>query len=501
MGNLLTKKFILERQNHPAWLLLASGRGPLVLGCLKPLFEKGAQEIPLEDAREQLSELLSEHANNSDFDIATDDFRALARRELRDWIRRGLLVERGGSILATDALQSAFRFVEGLEGLEGRVMTSTASRLATVQQKIEKLETDLNPDQANRIHYLEEKLARLQAELKRVRAGDFEVLEGDRAHEEVREVYSLAMSLRADFRRVEDSYREADRTLRQSIISDEQNRGEVVDKLLSTNDALLETPEGRVFNGFFQQIQQSTELDAMRVRLRSILGNPTGAKALDKKQAADLRWLVSRLVEESENVIAARSRSERDVKGFVKTGLASEHHRVGNLLHSIFETVLKIDWSRAAVRRSDGPFPPIAPAQPTLPAPERICFKSLEEAEEASLNLEQQHGSLDALQESFLENSRELDRAGLFHATLRHLRETGRPHTIGELARALPPEYDIESLVYWLTLAREAEIEFAGAAEEVELVAKSGEEVTRFVVPAVALTAAALASIAYETLE
>lgn len=384
MASLLTKNLILERQNNAAWRLLASVRGPLVLGCLKPLFEKGVQEIPLEDAREQLSELLAEHANSPEFDIATDDVRALARRELREWIRRGLLVERGGSILATDALQTAFRFVEGIEN---RVMTSTASRLATVQQKIDKLAADLNPDQENRVRYIEEKISLLRAELERVQAGDFEVLEGDRAHEEVREVYNLAMSLRADFRRVEDSYREADRNLRQSIISDDQNRGEVVEKLLSTNDALLETPEGRVFNGFFRQIQQSTELDAMRVRLRAILANPTAAAALDSKQTSDLRWLVSRLIDESENVIAARSRSERDVKGFIKTGLASEHHRVGNLLQQIFETVLKIDWKKAAVRRADSPLPPIAPALPTLPAPERICFKSLEEGEEASLNL------------------------------------------------------------------------------------------------------------------
>ena len=37
------------------------------------------------------------------------------------------------------------------------------------------------------------------------------MLDGLQAEEGIREVYQLAISLHADFRRVEDSYREADR--------------------------------------------------------------------------------------------------------------------------------------------------------------------------------------------------------------------------------------------------------------------------------------------------
>lgn len=500
MANVETQSLIYERQNNPAWLLLAARRGPLVLGCLKPLFENGVQEIAVEDAREQLSAIIAEHANHPEYEITSDDFRAVARRELREWIRRGLLVERAGSILATDALQTAFRFVEGIEN---RVMTSTASRLATVQQKIERLETELNPDKQKRVRAIEQKIKALKVELEKAKAGDFEVLEGARASEEVREVYSLAMSLKADFRRVEDSYREADRSLRQSMISDEQNRGEVVDKLLTANEVLLQTPEGRVFNGFFRQIQRSTELDQMRERLRAILSNPAAEEALDSKQANELRWITARLIEESENVIAARSRSERDVKGFVKSGLASEHHRVGNLLQHIFEAALQVNWQRAAVRRGHSPLPPIAPPVSGLPAPERICYKSLEEAEEVSLNLEQQRGSMEALEESFLEHFEDLDRGQLYRDTLLLLRERQRPHSLKELATALPPQYDVETLSYWVTLAREAGIEpeANAVAELIQLVDLEAKTATRFRVPKIQITAAAIEPIAWEDLE
>jgi len=57
----------------------------------------------------------------------------LAGRELRLWIRRSLTNERGGRIYATDALHSVIAFVDGLDN---RIMTSTASRLSVVQREI-----------------------------------------------------------------------------------------------------------------------------------------------------------------------------------------------------------------------------------------------------------------------------------------------------------------------------------------------------------------------------
>ncbi len=48
----------------------------------------------MEDARVRLAGLLAAHANDPEFEISSDDWPALARRELRDWIRKGLLAER-----------------------------------------------------------------------------------------------------------------------------------------------------------------------------------------------------------------------------------------------------------------------------------------------------------------------------------------------------------------------------------------------------------------------
>ncbi len=296
-------------------------------------------------------------------------------------------MERQGKIIATDALQKAFSFVEGLNK---QLMTSTASRLSTVQREIENLESNLNPDPKNRTSHIKRKIKALEEELKAVEAGCFKILTGEDAAESIREVYHLASSLRADFRRVEDSYREADKQLRQSIISEQQNRGNVVDKLLDSHDQLLDTVEGRVFHNFHQQLSRTIELDDMSERLKTILQHSQSRLALDRQQQLELRWLKRYLVAESEAVIKARAHSERDVKGFLKTGLAAEHHRVGQLLQELLAVAVDVNWSSQSVRRSDSPVPPVAVACASVPLVERLRFKTLEDEEAQPLDLRSQ---------------------------------------------------------------------------------------------------------------
>ena len=182
------------------------------------------------------------------------------------------------------------------------------------------------------------------------------------AIEGMKNLYELAMGLRADFRRVEDSYREADRTLRETIISQQQNRGQVLDSLLDSHDALLQSPEGQVFHGFYEQLQGGGGLTEMAARLKEIRTHPLAASAFNDQQRSDLHWLIPLLVRESRQVMDARARSESDVRSFMQTGLAAEHHRVGQLVQQVLHAALGLDWSRQALRRTPADVPPMAVA-------------------------------------------------------------------------------------------------------------------------------------------
>lgn len=490
----LCRTYIAARHQHPAWQLLAARRAPLLLSCLKPLFELGQDGVALEDAHRHLAELLSQHGNSDEFELDSGDYFGIAGKELRRWIKQGLVVERDGVLIATDALQQAMRFVDGLSD---RMMTSTASRLAIVQREIENLETRLNPNAQSRADHIKRKISALEEELAQVEAGNFEVLEGPPAEEGVREIYSLAISLRADFRRVEDSYRDADRRLRHSIISEQHHRGEIVDRLLDGHDDLLQSSEGQVFHGFYQQLHRSVELDNMKHRMRNILNTSAAKTGLSMQQRHELRWFVPNLVSESANVIRARARTERDVKGFLKTGLAAEHHRVGELLNQIFEAALNVDWERASVRRSPSPLPAVGISIAGLPLIERLRIKSVEKEEADSLELGVQTVDLDEVDDDFWDAFDTLDREALIAQTLKILNAGGNRMSIAELADHLPPTHDLETLALWLAMAREAEVPMSDEQEIVDVVDQEGT-LLRFSVPHVELYAEVLNAIDWE---
>ena len=487
-----TQKYLHARQQHPAWVLLASRRAPLMLSCLEALFEHQRDGVPFDAAVQALADLLAAHANDPDFEIHIEDVAVQARHELRDWIRRALITEREGRVFETDALKTAMRFVAQLDH---RMMTSTASRLAVVQREIDNLAAALNPDPQSRTAHLERRMAELQQQLDDVRAGRIATLTQEQAMEGIREVYALATSLRADFRRVEDSWREADRALRQAIISAQHHRGAVMDQLLDGHANLLNTQEGRVFEGFQQQLNQQSELADMRLRIRAILKHTSAKQALDDVQHSTLSLLVQQLIKEAQVVQAVRARSEREVSQFMKTGQAAENQRVGQLLNDILQQALDVDWQRQAVRRQDAPLPPLGVTLAGLPLLERLRVKSLDGGGATELLLTTQYADLDQLEEEFWQAFEGLDRDALLAQTLQTLEHSGQPMTLAALARALPPGvHDLETLSLWLTLARASGAAFDAGQEE-HITTQDTAGAWRFTVPCVALEAAALRAV------
>jgi len=490
-----TNDYITSRTQHPAWVLLASRRAPLVIACLQSLFEEAHDGVLIDDALHALAAMLAPHANDDQYDIDPTRLPQLAGKELRQWISRSLVIERGGRIYATDALQAAIAFVEGLDN---RIMTSTASRLSVVQREIERLESGLNPDAGERIASLERRIAQLQTELAAAQDGDVPVLDPAEAIERIREIYTLATGLRADFRRVEDSWREADKALRHNIINEQQHRGNIVDQLLDGHEALLDTAEGRVFESFQAQLRESIDLDLMRERLREILIHDASEKALTLQQQNDLRFLVGRLVNESEVVFQARARSERDVKGFLKTGLAAEHHRVGQLLGDIFQEMLQLDWQRAATRRTASPLPPVAIPIAGIPLIERLRYKSLDSETAAELDLSQANADAAVMDTDFWADFDGLDRDAVIAETLALLIKQNRPLSLAELATALPPTHDLETFALWITMAREGGIDIITNHNETVDITDEDARQWRFTLPLTKLDEPSVAAIEWD---
>lgn len=209
---------------------------------------------------------------------------------------------------------------------------------------------------------------------------------------------------------------------------------------------------------------------------------------------------MSRLVQESERVIQARARSERDVRGFLKSGLADEQLRVGALLQEIFQAALHVDWQSQKVRRAGSPLPPIGISAANLPLIERVLIKQVDQGSADDLELTVNAADPQTLDDEFWSAYRALNRARLFEATIAHLRASGKPLTIGELAKALPPSHDLETLACWLAMARQAGIPIPEGVETIDLQDNS-RDWTRFYVPHLELSSRSIDGLTPELLE
>jgi len=85
------------------------------------------------------------------YDINLDSPSLQASRELREWIKRRLIVERGGRIFATDALEGAITFVESLDNTKLRAERLLPPGNWPLCLPIGKPSAKIFPEQAQRV--------------------------------------------------------------------------------------------------------------------------------------------------------------------------------------------------------------------------------------------------------------------------------------------------------------------------------------------------------------
>ena len=164
--------------------------------------------------------------------------------------------------------------------------------------------------------------------------------------------------------------------------------------------------------------------------------------------------------------------------------MADEQIRVGAILQDIFSVAMDVDWKTQKVRRLPSPLPPVAISASNLPLVERLLVKQVGSDDDQDLDLTVNSDDPEEMDEEFWTAWQALDREALFESTIAHLKESSKTLTLGELAKALPPTHDLETLTFWLAMAREAGVEIIDERETIDLVNEE-DEITRFDTPLV----------------
>ncbi|MDR1162869.1 MAG: DUF3375 domain-containing protein [Candidatus Accumulibacter sp.] len=313
---------------QPLWRLLASDTGPTVIGLFQTHLFENERSLPASIFLERIGRDLEALRARG------EDFPQTAQAYVARWLADAYLERRfpsGASEeeyeLSTAAVE-AIRFVSGLEQPRS---AATESRLTLVIEALVRLADDTDTNKSRRIERLTAERMRIDQEIDAIQKGRMRVLPHASALERAREVITLADDLAGDFRRVRDEFDHLNRDLRERIMDNEGNRGEVLDSLFAGIDLISESEAGRTFSAFWRLLTDPEQAATLDQSLESVLSRDFVGQ-LDAKERRFLLRLTRTLLEQGGMVHEVLQTFARSLKHFVQSREYLEQRRLNRLL-------------------------------------------------------------------------------------------------------------------------------------------------------------------------
>ena len=333
--------------NHPdtAWLLthdrtlalLRKETAPLIVTFLFDTFRRANRPTCTG------SEL---HARLTDwlFDLndGAEQYGRTAKQYIEEWVKDQFLrryYETGADEATyelTSATERAFRWLNELTQSE---FVGTESRLLNVFNLLKEITQNTSDDQTARLAELEREKQRIDAEIRRVRAGEFVTYDAAR----IRDRYSLleetAGRLLADFRQVEQNFRDLNQQVRQDQIRTQLSKGRFLDDVFRQQDQIMESDQGRSFTAFWEFLMNTTRQDELQAMLRHVLNLPDVQKVQHDRQ---LNRLDTSLVEAGDRVNRATHRLTAQLRQYVDAKHYLHGRRLAELIAEVEEAAVQL---------------------------------------------------------------------------------------------------------------------------------------------------------------
>ena len=192
--------------------------------------------------------------------------------EGRGWLRK--YYPQGSDEPHFDLTPATEKALAWLAGLQQRQFVGTESRLLTVFELLRQIVEGTRADPQVRLAELERRQAELATEIQRVRAGDFEIMDPAQVRDRFAQMSSTAYALLADFRELEQSFRDLDRAMREKIATWSGGRGALLDDLFGERDAISDSDQGRSFRAFWDFLMSPSRQEELSDLLASVCALP-----------------------------------------------------------------------------------------------------------------------------------------------------------------------------------------------------------------------------------
>ncbi|OEC36084.1 Protein of unknown function [Pseudomonas cuatrocienegasensis] len=264
------------RQHHPAWRLLCSAHAPLIVSFLEHSFRMpNLRNLD----QHSLASRLEDHLYALRQTQGEDAFPRTAAAYLDEWAdnSNGWLRKyypASGDEAHFELTAASEKAIEWLASLSKRQFVGTESRLLTIFELLKQMVEGSETDPQARIHELEKRKAGIDQEIAQIRAGQLDLMDETRIKERFLDVAASARSLLADFREVEQNFRDLDRAVRERIATWEGSKGELIGEIFGEHEVIADSDQGRSFRAFWDFLMSPARQEELSALLQQVFALP-----------------------------------------------------------------------------------------------------------------------------------------------------------------------------------------------------------------------------------
>ncbi len=432
------------RRNHPAWRLLAAEHAALVIGFLHHSFVapnvRTASEAELVAHLDDYLHHLRQHLGDEAFPRSARAYLNDWADDARGWLRRYYPPRSDEPHI--DLTPAAEQAIQWLAGLERREFVGTESRLKLVFDLLRQILDGSETDPQVRIAELERRRSEIDAEIDQVRAGRLSLMDPTQLRERFLQASDTARALLADFRQVEQNFRELDRKVRERIATWEGAKGQMLDEIFGQSDAIADSDQGRSFRAFWDFLMSAARQEELSAMLEGVLALEPVVDLHPDPQFRRIHYDWLNAGEVTQRTVA---RLSEQLRRYLDDQAWLENRRIMGIIRELEQHALAVrdDMPRTPIMSLDEPSPRVELIM------DRPLFTPPVKPYITQQSLDQGHSDVDAdaLFEQFYVDKERL------RARLRRAMQTCRQVSLAELLEAHPLEHGLAELVAWLSLA------------------------------------------------
>jgi hypothetical protein len=260
---------------------------------------------------------------------------------LDQWANQGYLKKKyapGSDDPVFELSPSTEKTLDWFRDLDKKEFVGTESRILLIFEMLKDIVYKSSADPAVRLEALETEKAKIEHEITEIKSGRMETLTETQIRERFAYVEDTARKLLADFRQIEENFRDLDRNVRKQQANTDLRKGQVIEEVFKIQDFIWDTDQGRSFASFWELLMSQDRQD----ELKNLIEAVCSLQGLNVDDESLLRRFLYNLVREGDKVNKTNHVLIEQLRKFLDDRVYLENKRVIELINQVKALALQV---------------------------------------------------------------------------------------------------------------------------------------------------------------